>query len=228
MDKVEVKFGEWFGQGFNLYKENFGVLVLASLIAWVLGAVTLGILLGPMLAGIYIICLGLIDKKEPKPVVGDLFKGFQYFLNSFLFIFVWGVLFFVVASLLMLVPCIGQVATVVLVYVVQAFLMFGLFLIVDKEMDFCPASMESYHKVKSNLWLFLAVAVVAGLIGGIGAVACGIGMVITFPIQACIFTVAYRDVFRDGEISSQIEESPPAEADTDEKNADDKNIDTET
>ena len=220
MDKVEVKFGEWFEQGFNLYKKNFGVLVLASLIAWALGIVTLGILLGPMVAGIYIICLGLIDKKEPKPVVGDLFQGFQYFLNSFLFILVWGVLSFVAAFLLTLVPCVGQMAAIALVYVVQAFLMFGLFLIVDKEMDFWPASMESYYKVKTNFWPFLAVAVVAGLIGGIGAVACGIGMAITLPIQACIFTVAYRDVFREGETLPQIEESPSAEKNTDDKNAD--------
>ena len=33
MDKAEVRFGEWFEKGFNLYKENLGTLVLASLIA---------------------------------------------------------------------------------------------------------------------------------------------------------------------------------------------------
>jgi mannitol-specific phosphotransferase system IIBC component len=42
MEKVEVKFGEWIENGFNLYKNNFGILVLASLVAVVLSAVTVG------------------------------------------------------------------------------------------------------------------------------------------------------------------------------------------
>ena len=52
MDEVEVKFGEWIEKGFNLYKENFGILVLASLIAVVLSTLTVGVLAGPMFAGV--------------------------------------------------------------------------------------------------------------------------------------------------------------------------------
>jgi uncharacterized membrane protein len=55
--------------------------------------------------------------------------------------------------------------------------------------------MESINKVKTNFWPFLALSFVAGIIGGIGQIACGIGIVFTLPIQACILTVAYREVF---------------------------------
>jgi len=48
MEDAEVKFGEWIENGFRLYKENFATLVLASLIAVVLSAVTVGVLAGPM------------------------------------------------------------------------------------------------------------------------------------------------------------------------------------
>ena len=41
MEKVEVKFGIWIEDGFNLYKDNFGPLVLASLIAMLLSWATL-------------------------------------------------------------------------------------------------------------------------------------------------------------------------------------------
>ncbi|MBW2202607.1 MAG: hypothetical protein JRF52_00565, partial [Deltaproteobacteria bacterium] len=97
MDEVEVKFGEWIEKGFNLYKENFGILVLASLIAVVLSMVTVGVLAGPMAAGVILITLGLADKKEPKPEVGTLFKGFEYFLDSFLFVILWGIALFAVS-----------------------------------------------------------------------------------------------------------------------------------
>jgi hypothetical protein len=215
MDKVEVKFGEWFEKGFNLYKENISTLILASLIALLLSAVTVGILAGPMLAGVIFISLGFFDKKEPSPEVGNVFKGFDYFLNALLFIIVWGVALIVVSFILALIPCLGQLASLFVVYAVQAFLLFGLFLIVDKGMEFWPASMESYNKVKTNFWPFLGFAVVTSIIGSIGAVACGLGLAITAPIQVCILTVAYREVFGDVEEVAPVEDTPPTEASAD-------------
>jgi hypothetical protein len=214
MDKVEVKFGEWFERGFNLYKENFLVLILASLIALLISAATLGILAGPMIAGMLIITLKLHDKTAPKPDAGTLFKGFDYFLNSFLFVIVWGVAVLVVSFLVALVPCVGQLAALFIIYAVQTALMFGMFLIVDRGMDFWSASQLSYRVVKTNFWVFLGFSIVAGIIGSIGGIACGIGAAITAPIQACAFTVAYRDVFSDSPsepvIDNEISESAPA------------------
>ena len=215
MDKAEVKFGEWFEMGFNLYKENIGTLILASLIAVVISAVTVGILAGPMLAGIILITLNLFDKKEPKPQVGSVFKGFDYFLNALLFVIIWAVAVLVVSFLLALIPCIGQVASLLLVYVVQTFLMFGLFLIVDKKMEFWPASMESFNIVKTNFWPFLGLSVVTSIIGSIGAIACGLGMAVTAPIQVCILTVAYRDVFSGAEKSAVTNDTPVQDTGTD-------------
>ena len=212
MEKVQVKFGVWMEEGFNLYKNNFAVLVLASLIGGVLSVATMFILAGPMVAGVLLIAMALFDKQEPKPEVGDLFKGFKYFLNSFLYVFVWGISLIIVSCILSLVPCLGQVAALFAVYAAQAFLLFGLFLIVDRDMEFWPASIKSFETVKTNFWPFLALSIVSGLIGGIGAIACGIGVVITIPIQVCILTVAYRDIFNDDGTAVTAEESPPAEA----------------
>jgi len=195
MDKVDVKFGEWIEKGFNLYKENFGILVLVSLIAVIVSAITVGVLAGPMAAGVLLVVFQLHDRKEPKPEVGTLLKGFDFFLNSFLFFIVWGVAIFVVSLILGLVPCIGQVASLFVVFVAHALLMFGMFLIVDRNMEFWPASVESFNMVKRNFWPFLGFSVVSNLIGSIGAVACGIGVVFTLPIQVCILMVAYREIF---------------------------------
>ncbi len=197
MDKVDVKFGEWIEKGFNLYKENFGILVLASLIAVLVSAITAGVLAGPMAAGVLLIVFQLHDRKGPRPEVGTLLRGFDFFLNSFLFFIVWGIAIFIVSLVLGLVPCIGQLASLFVVFVAHALLMFGLFLIVDRRMGFWPASLESFNMVKRNFWPFLGFSVVTNLIGGVGAVACGIGVVFTLPIQVCILTVAYREIFND-------------------------------
>lgn len=208
----DVKFGEWIEKGFNLYKENFAVLVLATLIAVILSAVTFLVLAGPMMAGVLLITLSLLDRKEPKPQVGDLFKGFDYFLNSFLFVIVWGVGLGIIGLILFLIPCVGMLVAIALFVAAQAFLLFGPFLIVDKQMDFWPASMESFNKVKTNFWPFLALALVAGIIGGIGQIACGIGIVLTLPIQACILAVAYREVYSDAKAPADDAGKPFANA----------------
>ena len=197
MDVPEVRFGDWIQDGFYLYKNNFGVLVAASIIMVALSLVTVGILFGPLLAGLSLIVLRLIDRTKPKPAAGDIFQGFRYFLQSFLFVLVWGVIVVLASSILSLIPCIGSLVSTVLGLVIQALVMFSFFLIVDAGMDFWPASMASMRIVQRNFWPFLGFSVVASLIGGAGAILLGVGVVLTLPIEACILGVAYREVFRE-------------------------------
>jgi uncharacterized membrane protein len=151
-----------------------------------------------MLAGLALVTLQLLDRKEPSPEAGKVFKGFDYFLQSFLFVLVWGICILVGSVILAVIPVIGQLASIAFVYAAQAFLMFGIFLIVDRQMEWRPASTESINIVKTNFWPFFGLSAVAGIIGSLGAIACGIGIVFTIPIQGCILAVAYREVFGNG------------------------------
>jgi uncharacterized membrane protein len=214
MADVADKFGDWIKEGFEIYKNNLVLLILSSLIAFILTGFTLGILGGPMFAGLINIVLKLRDGEQPPPVVGDVFKGFQFFLPSFLFVIVWGLGLLIGATILAVVPCLGQLLSVCLAVAASGFLMFGLYLIVDRKMDFWPASMASIEKVKPAVFPYLGLAVVAGIIGQIGAMACGIGAFATMPIYFCIIAVVYRDVFNDGGTPpSPLQEIKPPEPD---------------
>lgn len=203
MQKIDVKIGKWLEEGFTLYKNNFATLVLASIIALVLSTVTIGLLTGPMIAGLIIITLQLLRQEEPKPDAGSVFRGFNYFLNAFLFMLIWGIAILLGSVILSLFPIIGQILSLFFAYSAQAFLMFGLYLIVDQQMNFWPASQKSIYTVKSNFWPFLGLSVIASIIGSIGAIAFGIGIVLTIPIQACILAVAYQEIFnRSGQTSA--------------------------
>ena len=206
MPQVEVKISEWMQEGFELYKQNFGVLVLSSLVAMVLSGITFGILAGPMFAGLAMIFLGLYDK-QPRQV-GDIFKGFNFFVQTFLFVLVWGIIIFVVSIVLNIIPILGQLLSMAVGLGASALLMFSFFLMVEKGMAFWPASMASIDMVRSNFWPFIGFGALAALIGGIGSIACGIGMIFTLPIQWCFITVAYREVF--GEKSEGAQASVPA------------------
>lgn len=202
MEKTDVNMGQWIEAGFNLYKNNFTTLVLAALIALALSTVSIGILTGPMIAGLIIITLQLLRKEKPKPEVGLVFRGFSYFLNTFLFTFIWGIAILIGSLLLGWLPIIGQLLSLFFVYAAQAFLMFGLYLIVDKQIDFWPASQISIQTVKTNFWPFFGLAAIASIIGSIGALAFGIGVVLTIPIQLCILAVAYQEIFDEARPSS--------------------------
>lgn len=194
MKQTEVKFGEWLEKGFNLYKSNFGLLALSTLLVLLLGMVSFGVLFGPLTAGLFIVVLGLIDNVTPKPDAGTVFKGFSFFLNAFLFVLVWGLIIFSVTFILAFIPCIGQIASVFLGYAMQALLMFSFLLMVDRKLDFWPASMESINMVKSNFWPFLGFGIVCSLISSLGAIACGIGVIFTAPFGYCAIAVAYREI----------------------------------
>ena len=195
MQKTEVHIGKWIEAGFNLYKDNFITLVLAALIALVLSTVSIGILTGPMIAGLIIIALPLLRKQQPKPEAGKVFSGFSYFLDSFLFTLIWGIAILIGSLVLGWFPIIGQLLSLFFIYAAQAFLMFGLYLIVDKQMNFWPASQLSIQTVKANFWPFFGLAAIASIIGSIGALAFGIGIILTFPIQICILAVAYQEIY---------------------------------
>ena len=80
MAKQELKIGQWIQTGFNIYKENFLLLLVVNLLAGILSMVTLG-RAGPDDSSDLI--SPLVDKSEPMPEIGDLFKGFNFFLTLF-------------------------------------------------------------------------------------------------------------------------------------------------
>lgn len=216
MQIPEVKISPWLQEGFNLYKENLGVLILGGLIAVLLTVATIGILGGPMGAGMVFIVLALLGRQDPKPKAGDVFKGFGYFADAFLFVALLILVSLLGSFLLGTIPVLGMILSFVFGWVLHAFVMFSLFLIVDQRMGFWPATLKSIEVVLSNPGPFVGFGVVAAIIGSLGAVACGIGVVVTYPLQVCILAVAYRDIFgtagADQSFSSApTPSSPPSE-----------------
>ncbi len=193
---VNVNFSDWFQKGFDLYRDNLALFIPAALIAVVLSVVTLGILAGPMMVGLILITLARLDGQEAE--IGDLFRGFHLFLPSFLFVLVWGVVLFIGTVILGVVPCLGQILGILYAYSLSTLVMFGPYLIAERKMEFWDASLVSINMIKQNFWPFLGFGIVAMIIGGIGAIACGIGVVVTLPIQYAVLAVAFRDLFGSG------------------------------
>lgn len=218
MKKVGIDLAQVLQAGFELYKRNFGILLLVNLIAMVISSLTIGILAGPMAAGIVMVTLRLLDGREPKPGVGDVFKGFEVFLASFIYMII-------ILAITTLASFILPGLSMVVSYVLATLTVFTIFFIAEDRMDFWPAIVRSYEIVKDNFFAFFLVVLVAGLISSAGLILCCIGIIFTAPYYYCVLAVVYRKHFPVGSIDAADtveikvtevmaeEESPPMEAD---------------
>jgi len=198
MPANEVRIGEWIARGVNLYKNNFVLLVATHFVAVMLGVISLGVLAGPMFAGLYMICLRLVDGTDPPPQVGDLFNGFSRFLQPFLFVSVWGAVLIVVAAALThgvvaSLPVIGPFVYALAVTALEALAIFGIPLIVDRGMEFWPASKISAAHVWSMYSGFIVLVFFSSLLSTCGVFLYGFGVFLTLPVHTCVVAIAYRE-----------------------------------
>lgn len=78
LDRADLDIGYVFRHGWRLFIDDIGPLLLGTLIAAALTLVSLGILGGPLLAGLYGMVVGRV-RDGRRPQVGDVFSGFDRF-----------------------------------------------------------------------------------------------------------------------------------------------------
>jgi uncharacterized membrane protein len=189
-----IDIGSVLNRAFEFYKQNISTLLITTLLGGIIAGASFGILAGPMYAGMVLVTLGLLDKTQPAPVIGDLFKGFNFFVPSLVFCLLLFVVLFVGQVVLVFIPIIGRLLSLALGLGAPTLVMFTMFNIVDRKMDVVPAIQASVDVVKTNFWIFLGLYIVAAVIASLGSIACIIGVVVTAPMMVSMLAVAYRDL----------------------------------
>ena len=217
MDKVDVKFGDWIERGFNLFKANMANLIVcavplvlvmlvtvgASVGLTMRGHMAAGMLLGPaiafisgpLLAGFTLMVLKVHDGVQPPPVMGDITQGFRWLVPAGIYLAGLALLQNFVSWMLNPIPCIGGLAAILVSCAIGAMTLFVIYNLVDRGMSLVDALKDSAQRVLANFWPFLGLYLVVGVIGAIGALLCGVGMVVTLPAATCILTVSYRAIY---------------------------------
>ena len=107
-------------------------------------------------------------------------------------------------SLLMLLfaACgIGAMVAVSLLFYFLISWMFAAPLILDKGLDFWPAMRLSRARVNRHPWRFSWVLLVVSTFGMLGALVCGVGIIITGSLAGVMMAILYEDMF--GELASR-------------------------
>jgi uncharacterized membrane protein len=149
------------------------------IIGWVAG-----VLLGSILhAGVLYMFVRRIRGEDVQ--LGDMFAGFNIAPVPLLL----GGLLVAVLTGIGLILCIAPG-----VYLAVGYL-FVLPLIIDKKLDFWPAMEVSRQVVHRHWWSMFLFAIVLVLIICLGALACGLGLIIAVPVVFAAAMFVYEDLF---------------------------------
>lgn len=187
-----ISLGDWLSGGWRVYKENWLLMSLATLLVGIVGMGTIGILAGPMLMGLY--RMAFKTMKGERPEINDLFNWEGRFLQAFL-------AFLIYAGIYGGVNGVGRGAfTTLLQFVIMPMItmIFGLALpmILDRKADIAAAINDIGKKIfTKDALMWWVVGFVFLLIGSGGFFVCGIGALITLPWIISSFAVAYSSLF---------------------------------
>jgi hypothetical protein len=189
-----------------------------------LGTITGLIFSGPLLGGLFIFFLKKI--RNQAPALGDAFGGFSSKFGQLLLghvvpsilaglAVVVPVVLIVIGFVMMSIHGQGRgggmdapgpvmyigIALFIPAFCVMVYLQycwfFALWLIVDKNMQFWPAMALSRAVVRKHWWMTLWIGFVAGILGLLGLLACGVGLIVSAPVALGVIAYAYEKLFGD-------------------------------
>lgn len=192
-----VNIGQYFSDGWSLFTRNaggfIGYTVIFLLISWV------PLLNFVLLGGYYVVAFKLLKGQQPQ--FGDFFKGFDQFVPLLLVGLISGAIGSVCSFPLLLERLIGTFLAAVgfmLLLIPATYLgvsyIFACPLVIAKGMPFWDAMETSRKLITRNFFPFLGLALLAGVGISIGALLCGLGLLVTFPVSMCVMAAAYSDI----------------------------------
>jgi len=176
LQRPRLDIGLAFKNGWNAFTADIVPFLVGSLIAGLLSIVTLGILAGPLTAGLYNMAVRRL-RDGRRAEIGDVFSCFDRFWS-----YLWAAIVLVVLIGLASLTIVGGVLLATIWIYVFPFM-------VDRRMGLGQAMSASYHRVVDNgFWEHLALIVV---FFAIGAVANGWVGIITTPFTIAVIVGAY-------------------------------------
>jgi hypothetical protein len=222
--------------GWELIKDQYWLFVGMCFIGLLIGqAVPLGILLGPMMCGLY---MSLFKLRRGEPIeFGTMFKGFDYFAPSLiatllhvvpiLAIVIPAYFFFYITMIVSMAAQGGSdpnpaaffgimagfaifwLVVMVVVIIVSIGFMFAYPLIVDRKLQGFDAVKLSFKGAFANFWRLLGMSLLTSLLSIGGLLLCYVGLFLVFPIVYASIASAYEQVFGLAGPNDNFENLPP-------------------
>ncbi len=174
--RTALDIGLALKQGWRLFVKDLGPLLIAGLITVVLGALTLGVLAGPLAAGLYdMVAMRVRDGRQP--VIGDVFNQFDRF---------WS---FLGASLALAILIGLAMLTIVGGFLLATIWLYVFPIMVEQRVGLGQAMKASKDLVLANgFWEHLALVLIVTIVASI---ANGVLAIIAVPFLIVVVAAAY-------------------------------------
>lgn len=214
-----VRWGEWIGEGWQMFAEQwqawvvhmlvFGLIMLIPIVPFYVLMFAVGFATSRQESStmpaalfavypIFILIIMLLTsflmggayRSAFKQLRGERFQLRDLFSGGDC----WGRT--LGATLLIsILASIGALLCIIPAFIVGGLFFFTIPLIVERNLSVTDAMRASYEVTRQNLLMFTLFAFVLPLLAGLGAFACYVGLLVTYPLLFTIMAVAYRDCF---------------------------------
>ena len=161
-----MDIGKGIQESLSLYLKNFTLLFLAALVVMAISGISFGILAGPMIAGMLVLCLKVL--KNEKAEFNEIFAQFNKFVPTFI-LFLLSIGVWLILMVIGWIPLLGFLINLAVgpAFWIIFFLAIGF--ITTKEMQPLDAAKQAFACFMTNplmIWLYV---LVLGLIAGVAA-----------------------------------------------------------
>jgi hypothetical protein len=186
-----MEIGNNLQKSFDLYLKNFGVLFLACLIAGIIATVTFGILAGPLVGGVLVLCLKLL--RGEKGELNEIFTHFDQYVPALVAtLMLWAA--WLIVWVISMLPFIGWIINIVVGPALGLLYFLTIGFVVDQKMKPWEALHRSIDCCATEPLLLWIYALICGILAGIGAIIFGIGVILTLPFGIVGFTIVYQQL----------------------------------
>ena len=180
-----------------------GTAAIARLVLGRLAGIAVPVVQGPLMVGF---CgIALAAARGGVPQIPNLFDGFKRFLPAFLAALIIGIPSIIATaagnSLINIIMTLASLAFMFLFFL-------SYFFIGDKKVDVVPALLSSQKTVMDGIGPWLILFIIAFVLNFLGAIPCGLGLLVTVPLTLTMFALAYDQVTGGG---YSISEAPAHE-----------------
>jgi uncharacterized membrane protein len=183
--QTPTRIGDWFSRGTEVWRANWGPYLLFTLLYAAitgLGQGLLNLIIGMhLIAGFFVVALRQL-RGQPT-TFGDFWKAFEHFV-PFLLASLLTTVLIALGTMLCILPG---------VYLAVAYLLVPPILW-DRRLEFWEAMELSRQVITARWFAWFGLALLLILLNLAGALACGVGLLVTWPLSICILAAAYEDV----------------------------------